>query len=270
MADQTLETVEGQADYHAARLLRRSASNAARFLVQHLRPGMRVLDCGCGPGSITVGLAAEVAPGEVVGIDPDPRRVEAARALAAEQGVANVRFEQAGVHELPFPDASFDAALMHAVSEHIPNPVAAYQEVRRVLKPGGVFGVRTAEHGAALVWPPFTVEPSIEDLMRRRHAHHGQNFDIGRSLRGLLRAAGFSRTTGSASVESIGTPEEVRTNAEFVLRLVSGSPAFQEMLDLGWIDAAHQQRLMDEVRAWGESPDAFRAAFWCEALGWAD
>ena len=72
---------------------------------------MRLLDVGCGPGSITLGLAEAVAPGEVVGVDLQPAQVEQARALAAERGVANVRFEVASAYALPFPDAAFDAAL---------------------------------------------------------------------------------------------------------------------------------------------------------------
>ena len=51
------------------RLERRTAARSAAFLLPHLRPGMRLLDFGCGPGSITVGLAGVVAPGEVVGVD---------------------------------------------------------------------------------------------------------------------------------------------------------------------------------------------------------
>jgi 2-polyprenyl-3-methyl-5-hydroxy-6-metoxy-1,4-benzoquinol methylase len=50
----------------------RSAEDSARFFLPYLRAGMRVLDCGCGPGSITVGLAQAVTPGEVVGIDVEP------------------------------------------------------------------------------------------------------------------------------------------------------------------------------------------------------
>src|SRR3712207_2477179 len=88
----------------------RTAEREGAFFLPYLRPGMRVLDVGCGPGTITVGLAAAVAPGEVVGVDRASRALEQARALAAERGVANVRFETADLHALPFPDAAFDAA----------------------------------------------------------------------------------------------------------------------------------------------------------------
>ncbi len=87
-----------------ARMANRTASQEAAFLLLHLQAGMHVLDAGCGPGSITVGLAAAVAPGEVIGIDVQPSQVEQARALAAQRGVTNVRFEVTNIYELPFPD----------------------------------------------------------------------------------------------------------------------------------------------------------------------
>jgi ubiquinone/menaquinone biosynthesis C-methylase UbiE len=75
---------------------------------------MRGLDLGCGPGSITLGLAEAVAPGEMVGVDVQPSQVAQAQALSAARGVMNVRFEVADVYRLPFPDGSFDAVSAHA------------------------------------------------------------------------------------------------------------------------------------------------------------
>ena len=64
------------------RLQRRTVERAADFFLPHLKSGMSLLDCGCGPGSITVGLAEVVAPGEVVGIDIETSQVETARSHA--------------------------------------------------------------------------------------------------------------------------------------------------------------------------------------------
>ena len=71
---------------------RRTGIVAASFLGPHLRAGMRLIDCGCGPGSITVDLAGMVAPGDVVGIDTREEALSEARQLARDRGVTNLTF----------------------------------------------------------------------------------------------------------------------------------------------------------------------------------
>src|SRR5262249_59558097 len=80
---------------------KRTAAEAAGFLLPHLRAGMRLLDVGCGPGSITLGLAEAVAPGEVVAGDPSPHLLEGARPLAAGEGGANAPLGARGVRPPP-------------------------------------------------------------------------------------------------------------------------------------------------------------------------
>ncbi len=91
------DSAEVQAHYTA-----RQADAVADFLLPHLSPGMSLLDCGCGPGSITLGLARAVSPGQVVGIDLEPKMIERAKAFASEDRAGNVEFRVADIYGLPF------------------------------------------------------------------------------------------------------------------------------------------------------------------------
>lgn len=71
---------------------------------------MTLLDCGCGRSTSILNLAEAIAPGQVIGIDINPRVIEQARERAAKSGLSNVSFEVADICELPFPDDHFDAA----------------------------------------------------------------------------------------------------------------------------------------------------------------
>ena len=110
-------------------MMQRPVSDNIAFFLPHLRPGMSLLDCGCGPGANTTSLADAVAPGQVVGIDLEESQIELAKAHAAERGVTNVGFEVGSVYALPFPDASFDAAFAHTVLQHLRDPAKALEEI---------------------------------------------------------------------------------------------------------------------------------------------
>ena len=258
----------GRADTHVARLERRTAGVTLAFLLPYLEPGMRILDAGCGPGTITVGLAQLFPASEIVGIDPDAGRLERAKKHAADQCVTNVRFEQADIFALPFPDASFDAALTHAVLEHLKEPVAALRELRRVLKPGGVLGARDSEHVSDHVAPQNPLLLRIPELLRRLRIHDGVDPNTGSSLRGLLNAAGFVRVVGSASLETCGTADEVRLTSQEAIEVLRRY--FPKAVELGWIEQAELDRIVEAMRAWGEHPDAFTAMPWFEAVGWVE
>jgi ubiquinone/menaquinone biosynthesis C-methylase UbiE len=103
-----------------------------------LQPGHRILDIGCGTGSVTL-LAKHRQPGaDVLGLDPDPKALARARAKAERAGL-DVHFEQGFASELPFEDASFDRALSSMMLHHLSpeEKAAALRELARVVVPGG-------------------------------------------------------------------------------------------------------------------------------------
>src|ERR1700736_4877752 len=116
----------------------RTAENSAAYLLGALESGQRVLDVGCGPGTITIDLASHVAPGSVVGIDATGEVIEAAEQTRRTAGTGNVTFATGDVYALAFAGASFDVVHAHQVLQHLRHPVAALGEMRRVLRPAGV------------------------------------------------------------------------------------------------------------------------------------
>ncbi|MBI3979135.1 MAG: class I SAM-dependent methyltransferase [Chloroflexi bacterium] len=251
-------------------LASRTAADAAAFFLPYLRPGMRLLDAGCGPGTITLGLASAVAPGEVVGLDLEPSQIEAAQRLATGQQISNVRFEVGDAYALPFPDASFDAVFANGLLGHLRDPLAALKEMRRVLRPGGIVGVSDPD-SATRFWAPST--PLVEQhwaLFLRYYEHNGASIYYARHQRRLLLEAGFSRSEGSAAINAAGNVEGTRRLVAMYERLRSDPHFRNTVLGQGWVDETTLDAMAVELRAWGERPDAFGGTVRCSAVGWTD
>jgi SAM-dependent methyltransferase len=249
-------------------LTRRSAAREGAFFLPHLRAGMRLLDCGCGSGSITLGLAAAVTPGRVVGVDADARPIVAARARAAQQDLANVTFAVGSVYALPFPEAAFNAVFANAVLFHLRDPAAALREMRRVLTRGGVIGIRDAEVGAEVLAPPTPHLTRWQDLWLRVLAHNGGSPLYARHLRRLLLDAGFDRCEAQASVRGGGTLELTRDHAQHVRSRLAGPAGWGVAIAQGWVTQDEVDALEAEIVAWGERPDACFALPFYSAVGW--
>lgn len=256
---------------HRVLMSRRSAAEHADFLLPHLRPGMRVLDCGCGPGSISVGLAAVVSPGEVTGVDLVAADIEAARALALEQRVINAHFEIADVFDLPFSDGSFDAAFAHALLQHVQEPVRALKEIRRVLKAGGVLGVSDTDYGTVLHEPSTPHLEMFHMLLRRAMEWHGGSPYCARHQRRMLAEAGFARSEAYACVRGRGSGalEKTRYAAgyfQLLLRDLVRTAAIEQK----WVDEETLDMIDSELERWGNRSDAFYSVVTCQALGWVE
>jgi SAM-dependent methyltransferase len=164
---------------HRPARARRTVNSVAAFFVPHLRPGDRLVDLGCGPASVTVGLGAAVRPGgTVVGVDLDP-------------GPAPVPLARGDIHRLPFPDRSFDAIFMCAVLQHVADPLRPLLEARQIARSGTVIGVADADWGGAVIAPDGPRLQRGQEIITQLRV--GSSPYVGRELRGLLTTVGVRR-----------------------------------------------------------------------------
>lgn len=227
----------------------RTVTNSVAYLLPYIKPHMTILDIGCGPGSITIDLARHVPQGHVTGIDvPDP--LSQARDLANRAGVANIDFRIGDIHNLEFPDNSFDIVHVHQVLQHIADPIRALREMRRVVKSEG--GIVAARESAQQLWYPDNERIAKGQELRARVAHdRGGHWAPGRLIHAWAHQAGFDRTRIQKSVGTwcFSTPDERNywggsmrtrvTNSGFAAIAVQGGYATKEELEdiaKGWKD----------------------------------
>jgi SAM-dependent methyltransferase len=166
----------------------RSFSSHGEFIRPYIKPGLTVLDCGCGPGAISVGLAEAVGPaGHVTGIDFGESQIQVAQA----RGNPNLSFQVASVYALPFEDNAFDLVFSHALFEHLADPIRGVAEIRRVLRPGGVAGLCSPDWGGFILSPTDdAVETAIARYRMLQEKNGGQT-RAGRQLGSWLAAGGL-------------------------------------------------------------------------------
>jgi len=166
----------------------RSFGSHGEFIRPYIKPGMKVLDCGCGPGVISVGLAEAVGPaGHVTGVDFGESQIE----IAKERATPNLTFKVASVYELPFDDGTFDLVFSHALFEHLAEPIRGVTEIRRVLRAGGAAGLCSPDWGGFILSPSDDqVETAIARYRILQEKNGGQT-RAGRQLGSWLAAGGM-------------------------------------------------------------------------------
>jgi ubiquinone/menaquinone biosynthesis C-methylase UbiE len=121
----------------------RTAAVYAAYLLPSIRPRDLILDVGCGPGSITIGLAERAPNGWTVGIDYGAGAIEAAqKSVEQNGGPKNCEFKIGNAYALEWDEGSFDVVHSHQCLIHLDDPAKALKEMRRVCKVGGIVGVR--------------------------------------------------------------------------------------------------------------------------------
>ncbi|PMR61756.1 SAM-dependent methyltransferase [Verrucosispora sp. ts21] len=237
----------------------RTAENSAAYLLPHLAPGTSVLDVGCGPGTITVDLAARVAPGRVTAVEITDDALQLARTEADARGQGNIDFAVADVHALDLPDGTFDVVHAHQVLQHVADPVQALREMRRVCRPGGIVAARDSDY-AAFTWFPRV--PALDDwlaLYQQAARANGGEPDAGRRLLSWAHAAGFTDVRATASTWCFATPEDRQWWGGMWAERILNSDLARQVLAAGVAAAQDLRNISDGWREWAEAADAWFA-----------
>ena len=152
---------------------KRTAKASAAFCRDVISSNSRILDVGCGPASISVGLAEWADQGFVTAIDLGDQILETANQTIRNAGTANIVVEQASVYELPYEDHSFDVTYAHQVLQHLADPVLAITEMARVTKRGGYVAVRDADYYTMSCSPESEMIDEWRRIYRLVARHNG-------------------------------------------------------------------------------------------------
>ncbi|KAI1502046.1 methyltransferase-UbiE family protein [Biscogniauxia marginata] len=243
----------------------RTASELSAYMLERVRPGMQILDVGCGPGSITTDLATHVLQdGHVVGLDCNEDAIVAAQELARDRNTPNVRFVVGDVLNLPFADGAFDIVHAHQVLGHLPSgdgepgPVRGLREMRRVCKPGGLVCAREAEWSSAVVHPKIPGLRETWDLMEKLSYNKGTLLSGGR-IREFARRAGFPRENiwASAAAVTYTNPTGREWWGDNMARRLEASESQAKGVELGLVSKEEYAAMIAAWRAWAKHEDGF-------------
>ncbi|MDJ0843721.1 methyltransferase domain-containing protein [Crocosphaera sp.] len=231
-----------------------------------LKDGMSVVEVGSGPGFTTEQLCTLLPNSEITTVELDPFMVQQAQTYLKDKGGDRVNFVQASITETGLPDNRFDFVFARLIFQHIPEPVAAATEIRRILKPGGkLVIVDTDADLYGLFDPPNGDFAMAIDKFSQASAALGGNFRIGRYLWRILQEAGFENLDLEAVVthsDELGMdPFAIHPlNVTLFLRLVKmGLMTEEELASLSqsredFLASAHPFVLLIWLMACGAKP----------------
>ncbi len=255
---------------HAEPVLRshrsRTAYDSAAYLLPYLRPGLSLLDIGCGPGTITADLAELVAPATVTALELTEEALNGAREETARRGQTSVVFRLGDVQDLDLPDDAFDVVHAHQVLQHVGDPVQALQEMRRVCRPGGLVAVRDSDYTGFAWWPMVAELDEWLALYRSAARANGGEPDAGRRLLSWAQVAGFSDITATSSTWCYATQAQRAWWGGMWADRITGSALAQQLLTSGEAGEDDLTRIAGGWRRWAEADDGWLSVLHGELL----
>jgi len=247
---------------------KRTADTAAGFFLPFIKPGMRLLDVGCGPGSITAGLAQRVDPAETIGIDPSHNVIETAKLLASAGASQHLTFQVGNIYELHLAAETFDAVFAHQVLQHLSRPIDALRQMLSLLKPGGVLGVRDVDWGSTTFYSESDGVRRFLTLYYELARRNGGEANAGRYLRRWLREAGFSETRVTTATVSYTDSNPTREWGDSYAERTLHSNLADKAVEYGIATRSELKDIAAAWRTWGRDPDALFCFSHTEVVAW--
>ena len=195
-----------------------------------------VLELGCGTGVISRSIAARPRfVGSVVGSDYSAQLIEAAKRLAAVDGVeGRVRFEVENAQATQQPDNTYDAVILHTLVSHLPEPASAVGEATRVAKPGGVVVVFDGDYASLTI---HTGHPDDETVLQAIRNVSSANHHVMRSMPEIMKQQSLSIKDIDGSVlVAAGESPFFGSLARTYVPLAVESGELDENLGHDWMD----------------------------------
>ncbi len=163
-----------------------------QILEQHgLKPGMSVLDLGCGPGFVTRMIAQMVGTGQVLGADLNDDLLKMAFDSLAKQPLPNLSFQKANIYDLAALNQKFDFVYCRFLFQHLEQPMLALRQIQSVLKPGGTLLVLDVDDGWVSLYPDHENYELIFKMQQLYQKNLGGDRFIGRKLHAFFSDVGL-------------------------------------------------------------------------------
>jgi ubiquinone/menaquinone biosynthesis C-methylase UbiE len=180
--------VHGYSDIESDRLVDQANTLANLLHNETVYPaGSKVLEAGCGVGAQTLMLASNSPDAEIKSIDISVESICRAKSLLQKHNISNVEFQVADLFNLPFEDKSFDHIFVCFVLEHLKDPIAALESLRRVLRKDGTITVIEGDHGSCYFYPETRAAIKTWECLIECQEGLGCNPMIGREVYPLLK-----------------------------------------------------------------------------------
>ena len=191
--------VHGYSEYEANRLKAQADSLADLLHGDSIwDEGSLILEAGCGIGAQTKIIAPKNRESKFVSIDMSAESLTQAKKVADSKIIDNVVFQEADIFDLPFGNQYFDHIFLSYVLEHIPNPIKALNNLKRVLKKNGTITLIEGDHGSAYFHPDSELANKAIQCQVKLQKENGGDANIGRRLFPLLEEARFENIRVSA------------------------------------------------------------------------